>query len=595
MPDDVRSLYRRWRSRTFSELIGQEHVSQTLLNALETGRVAHAYLFSGPRGSGKTSTARILAKAVNCLNNGGKGEPCDTCEMCRAISEGRALDLIEIDAASNRGIDEIRDLRDKVHFAPTTARYKVYILDEAHMLTNEAFNALLKTLEEPPPHVIFALVTTESHKIPPTIVSRCQRFDFHRATTRDLLAKLNRICQEEHIKVEPAALSIIARTATGSYRDAESLLDQLASFTGDDGISVTYLQHVLGLAPLDAAGKLVGCIANHDVTGGIQLLSSILQGGADIRQFGRDVIDYLRNMLLIKTNNEALLDITDEAIAGMKAQAKALAVPELVRIIKLFSDPDVSSGLRASIQPQLPLELAFIEACSSPAEAVAPPPAHAPITHSQPAAPASVSRADPPAAHTAPPTRPAAGAPAPTMTSAPARPAPTTTSAPARPAPAPTTSSAPARPTSVRPVTTTARPQTKMAVTAPPGSPLAAVQENWPAILDSVKSASRSVEAFLKECRPVEADGENIELAFNYPFHRDSVDNPKNRALVEDAMSAVLVHTVHVRCTLAAKDTQSAGAAHVLKDKTASSPEDAVVKMAEQVFDAKVIGVEKLS
>lgn len=605
MPDDVRSLYRRWRSRTFSELIGQEHVSRTLLNALESGRVAHAYLFAGPRGSGKTSTARILAKAVNCLTNGGKGEPCNECEMCVAINEGRALDLIEIDAASNRGIDEIRDLRDKVRFSPTEARYKVYILDEAHMLTNEAFNALLKTLEEPPPHVIFALVTTEAHKIPLTILSRCQRFDLHRASNKDIIAKLNRICDEDHIKIEPAALAIIARTATGSYRDAESLLDQLASFTGDEGITVTYLQQVMGLAPLDATSKLVSHIAKRDVAAGIQFLTEVMQGGADLRQFSRDFVDYLRDLMLVKTNNEAMIDAAPETIAEMRTQTRVLSVGDLVRLIKLFTDPDVASGLRASAQPQLPLELAFLEACgegaptSERAAPVAPPVRPALTSPAASHAPAQSPSAPPTHATTtqsAPPTH--------TTPSVPAHAAPPLV----RQTPPPPVQTQPQQANAPHQAASTPRPPAQAVVSAPPGTALAQVQENWPSVLEAVKAVSRSVEAFLKECRPTAADADSVTLSFKYPFHKDSVDNVKNRAMVEETLSKILTHPVHIQCTLLPKDGPAAATAPVVykeshvaappvafKDSTAPSGEDAVVKSAMAAFGGKVVNIEKTS
>jgi DNA polymerase III subunit gamma/tau len=606
MPDEVRSLYRRYRSRTFAELIGQEHVSQTLLNALESGRIAHAYLFAGPRGSGKTSAARILAKAVNCLTTGGRGEPCNTCEMCVAINEGRALDLIEIDAASNRGIDEIRDLRDKVHFSPTQARYKVYILDEAHMLTNEAFNALLKTLEEPPAHVIFALVTTEAHKIPPTILSRVQRFDFHRASARDLVAKLNHICQEEHIVAEPAALALIARTATGSYRDAESLLDQLSSFTGDQGLTLTYVQQVLGLAPLDATSKLIKCVAALDATAGLRLANEIIEGGADLRQFSRALVDYLRGLILIKSGNEAILDTTPDALETMRAETRSLTMAELVRLIKLFGDPEVTSQLRSSAQPQLSLELAIVEACgsseaaqkpgSAPAVVAPAPPAvpgpapeHPPATPALQAPAATSSAGIPPAASAhapaAQPAHPAAASSTPLRTTAAAyapapRPAsPYAAGTPARPYPA--------APPVARPPAAAPRPPVQMLVTAPAGTPLYAVQDKWAAILDAVKASSRSVEAFLKECKPVEADEDAVVLGFRYPFHKDSVDNPKNRALVEECFSRVLTHAVRIRCILTPKTERGGGPV------AEPAVKDGVVKAAEEMFKATVLTVEK--
>lgn len=591
MPDEVRSLYRRYRSRTFAELIGQEHVSHTLLNALESGRIAHAYLFAGPRGSGKTSTARILAKAVNCLTTGGRGEPCNTCEMCVAINEGRALDLIEIDAASNRGIDEIRDLRDKVHFSPTQARYKVYILDEAHMLTNEAFNALLKTLEEPPAHVIFALVTTEAHKIPPTILSRVQRFDFHRASAKDIVSKLNHICQEEHIVAEPAALALIARSATGSYRDAESLLDQLSSFTGDQGLTLGYVQQVLGLAPLDATSKLVNCLARHDAAAGLRLLSEIIEGGADIRQFSRSLVDYLRGLMLIKSGNEAILDTTPDALEAMRAETRSLSMADLVRLIRLFGDPDVTSQRNASAQPQLPLELAIVEACGSGEQALRP--ASAPATASPalavppaatPARPVT-SQGSMPASATAHTSSPHTTPPVASSSVPPLRTAPAASAAAPRPAPPPAASWQ-ARQSAARPAAAP-RPPVQMPVTAPAGTPLYAVQDNWAAILDAVKASSRSVEAFLKECKPVEADAEMIVLGFHYPFHKDSVDNPKNRALVEECFGRVLAHPVHVRCTLTPKTAPGGGPA------AAPAVKDGVVKAAEEMFKATVLTVQK--
>jgi DNA polymerase-3 subunit gamma/tau len=323
-------LYRKWRSQRFDQVLGQEHVTQTLLHALESERVAHAYLFTGPRGTGKTSTARILAKAVNCQRNG-HGEPCNECEICRSINEGRALDLIEIDAASNRGIDEIRDLREKVAFSPTQARYKVYIVDEVHMLTNEAFNALLKTLEEPPPHVIFVLATTEPHRLPATILSRCQRFDFHRASLSQIQSKLTKICQEEGIHIEPAALDLIARSATGSFRDAESLLDQLAAY-GDSQITLAYVRAILGASSTQAVGELVGYLTGRQIAEGLKLIDRVVGEGADLRQFTRDLVDYLRGLLLIKAGTPQLLEVTAETLEEMQAQAKALSLGDLVRL-----------------------------------------------------------------------------------------------------------------------------------------------------------------------------------------------------------------------------------------------------------------------
>ena len=309
-------FYRKWRPQTLAEVVGQEPITQTLRNALSSGRISHAYLFCGPRGTGKTSTARILAKAVNCLTNG-KGEPCNTCAMCQAITEGQALDVIEIDAASNTGIDDIRSLREKVNYAPNQARYKVYIIDEVHMLSNSASNALLKTLEEPPPHVIFILATTEAHKILPTIMSRCQRFDFRRLAQADVIANLTRICQTEGIQIETEAMRLIARSATGSMRDAVNLLEQLMTYYGSE-IGLHQVQATLGITGDWRAKELVKHIINNDISAGMATINSVNSDGLDLRQFNRELVEYLHALLLIKTGASEAVDFTAEDIAELK-------------------------------------------------------------------------------------------------------------------------------------------------------------------------------------------------------------------------------------------------------------------------------------
>ncbi len=379
----AQALYRRWRSQTFDEVVGQEHVTRTLRNALRDGRLAHAYLFAGPRGTGKTSTARILAKAVNCLAEPDE-RPCNRCAICQAITEGRLLDLIEIDAASNTSVDDVRELRDKVGFRPNEARMKFYIIDEVHMLSNSAFNALLKTLEEPPPHVIFVLCTTEPHRIPATVLSRCQRFDFHRLSVADIAAHLARIVSAEGFEAEPEALDLIARTATGSMRDAVSLLDQLLAY-GEKRITVALVRSVLGTISEQVVGEWIAALVRQDLSAGLALLNRLVMDGVELRELARQTLAYLRGVLLIKASglgatgglaiagsDSPTLDVDAETLEQMRAIAREFSMPRLIQAIRLFGQ--AAADLRMGAQSQLPLELAFVEAAlpaSEPAEGAA--------------------------------------------------------------------------------------------------------------------------------------------------------------------------------------------------------------------------------
>ena len=312
-------FYRKWRPQTLAEVVGQEHVTRTLLNALAGKRVSHAYLFCGPRGTGKTSTGRILAKAVNCIKpaTGGTGEPCNECSMCKAISEGRALDVIEIDAASHTGVDDVRDLIERVAYATAEARYKVYIIDEVHMLSNSASNALLKTLEEPPPHVIFILATTETHKVLPTIVSRCQRFDFHRLSQHDTEDKLSRITQAEGITISPEALRLVAKSARGGLRDAENMLEQIYTYYGAD-VSLAQVQEMLGMVGDERARELVKHILQKDIGSGLRCINRAAEDGIDLRQIGREIVSYLRELLLLRNGMDKDSSLTTEEMTELK-------------------------------------------------------------------------------------------------------------------------------------------------------------------------------------------------------------------------------------------------------------------------------------
>ena len=362
------ALYRKWRSQTFDEVVGQEHVTRTLRNALRDDRVAHAYLFSGPRGTGKTSTARILAKALNCSAPEAE-RPCNQCPTCVAITEGRMLDLIEIDAASNNSVDDVRELRDKVGFRPSEGRYKIYIIDEVHMLSGSAFNALLKTLEEPPPFARFILATTEPHKIPATVLSRCQRFDFRRIPTPEIAQHLQHVATEEGFQAEPDALLAIARSAQGCMRDAVSLLDQMLSF-GTDSVTTEQVQQVLGAVNDQAVLDLVSAIATRDVSSGLAQIHRLVTDGASLPEFCQQVVEQLRAVMVLQmTNNAALLDeLPADTVKQLQVQAKQLDQPTTLYAIKRFSA--AITDLKGGFQPQLPLEMALIEVVQG--EAVSP-------------------------------------------------------------------------------------------------------------------------------------------------------------------------------------------------------------------------------
>jgi len=371
-------LYRKWRPQKLTDVVGQESVTQTLQRAVATDRISHAYLLCGPRGTGKTSTARILAKAVNCKSPI-DGEPDNECHACVSISEGRALDLIEIDAASNRGIDDIRSLSDKINFAPNEFRYKVYIIDEVHMLTEQAFNALLKTLEEPPDHAIFILATTEAHKVPLTIISRCQRYDFRRIPLSAMSQKLAELCGAEGVEATEEALEILAKSATGSLRDAENLLEQAVVSYGSP-LQGDQIREMLGLGGDAEALKLARHVVAKTVGEGLSTITEVSNSGADLRQLQRGVTEFLRSVMLIKSGSTDELGYSEEVTTQLRAAASGSELTHLLRAIKAFSSAD----MRHDSSSPLPLELALVESSLAP-EPVS---QQAPARQTQAAAPA---------------------------------------------------------------------------------------------------------------------------------------------------------------------------------------------------------------
>jgi len=358
------ALYRKYRPKEWDEVMGQDHIVTTLKNAIAADRVAHAYLFAGSRGTGKTTLARLLAKAVNCLNPDPRKRPDNECESCKAVNENRFLDLIEIDAASNTSVDDVRDLRDKINFSPSQGKYKIYIIDEVHMLSTAAFNALLKTLEEPPPHAIFVLATTEIHKIPATVLSRCQRHEFRRVPVDEIVANLKKIAKAEKIQADDDALIQIARQSAGGMRDAISLLDQLSS-TGDK-ITLALAQNVLGTATSQTVLDILSSISDHDPAHGLESIHKALDAGADPRSLARQIVEYLRGLMLIQMGNVNQVEATADVKKQMQSHAKSFTTSDVLRMMKAFNSAAVD--LRGGWQPSLSLELAFAEVLDAPNE-----------------------------------------------------------------------------------------------------------------------------------------------------------------------------------------------------------------------------------
>ena len=506
-PAPHQALYRRWRAQTFAQIVGQTAVVQTLRNAVRSGRVAHAILFVGPRGTGKTSLARILAKAINCTNLQ-DGDPCDACPSCDAIREGRALDLVEIDAASNRGIDAIRELRERINYAPTDLRRKVYILDEAHQITKDAWNALLKSLEEPPDFVVFMFASTHPQDFPPAVLSRLQRFDVRRLTTDEIEGKLTRILESDGRAADPAAIHLIARLAAGGMRDAESMLDQLLA-AGGERLDEATVRDLLGLATADAIDGYLAALVDGDVAAGVRILDSLEDRGRDLRAFLDQVVDAVRS---------GLLGGTPGASAG---PAGAHAVTDLVRIARRLGaiDPNRAGigGLR------LQMELALFPDESTPSRSVAAPPrvALTPVAPTPPAATPPSPAATPPRATPTP--RGSASAAAKTP--------------PTEPSAALTTKPVVAEPGTARPVD----------LGAPPGSDLATLRQRWPEVVTRV-SQHPPTKPLIAVCRPISVEDGIVTLGFpeDQGFLRAVAE--RRRTVLEEGIAAVLGHPIGVRC-----------------------------------------------
>jgi DNA polymerase-3 subunit gamma/tau len=534
----TQALYRRWRSQDFDELVGQGHVTQTLRNALRDDRVAHAYLFAGPRGTGKTSTARILAKALNCTAPQDK-RPCNECPTCVAINEGRMIDLIEIDAASNNSVDDVRELREKVGFRPSEGRYKIYIVDEVHMLSGPAFNALLKTLEEPPPHARFILATTEPHKIPATVLSRCQRFDFRRIPASEIAGHLRHIVGEEGFQAEEEALMAIARSSQGCMRDAISLLDQMLSF-GTQTVTLAQVQDALGAVSSQTVSEFVDALAGRDAPAALKLIRRLVLDGSSLTEFTGQVVEHLRGVMVLQMTQEAglLSELPGDTVRSMQSQAQRMNLAATLFAVKRFGE--AVTQLKGSGQPQLPLELALIEAIQG-ALIVAPPTGAPPVVVAAPA-------------------QPAVAAPPPKAT-------------PDKPTPQPTPQPAP------------------QSAAPPPLDHAAAqkLQKQWKHFTAHVREQhGMQVWGALNSVRDMTVSADTVALAFgNNTFSRDIIARPDIHGKVAAMLSDFLGRPVQLECQTGEK----AHLSHIVNPgpKTGDQEGDPLVDYAVNTLGARVV------
>ena len=505
-------LYRKWRPQSFAEVAGQDPVTRTLRNAVASSKVAHAYMLCGPRGTGKTSLGRLIAKAVNC-ETPAEGDPCGSCQSCCAFASGNTIDLIEMDAASNRGIDEIRKLRDRVGLAPMGGQFKVYLIDEVHMLTPEAYNALLKTLEEPPPHIIFVLATTEAHKVPSTIVSRCQKFNLRRIPLPAVTERLRLIGQSEKISLEDEALGEIARAAGGSLRDAINMLEQVSAQCGSSP-ELEQVRDALGLSVDKRSGELAQLILASDLNGGLRLISTVRDDGVEMRQFSKQLVIFLRDLLLVKAGGAANLESTGEQVDEMKRIASEIDAKTIVGALRIFGKLDFRNDPLSS----LPLELALVDYLSGDQNA-----ANSSIqeaTTIKPTIRPAKSSLEPVAKENTPPRQ-------------------TTSKVSKKEVNLPKQeSSLDTNPTTTSPV---------VSIKAEAGALLG------PDFLEQLRSALRDVNkpisAFLNgSCEVKAAENNEITLGFYFPFHEGKISEDTNRSVVEEAASGLLGRSVTIRC-----------------------------------------------
>ncbi len=562
-----RVLARKWRPNVFQDVVGQDHIVQTLQNAIRTERVVQAYLFCGPRGTGKTTMARVLAKAFNC-EKGPTPEPCGTCGYCAAIANNRSMDVLEIDGASNRGIDEIRQLREEAGFAATKGKRKVYIIDEVHMLTAEAFNALLKTLEEPPRHVVFVLATTEPHRMPETILSRCQRYNFRRISTDAIVGQLRKIMDAEKIAAEDEALFLLGRKADGALRDAENLLDQAIAFS-DGSISAEAVRELLGVIPADLYFELTQAILDSDGAAALRAVERVLDGGGDAGEFTQGLLEHVRRLLVTRVSDGLSVDGLYAADQPRYRETAARFQEEdLLRMLQAVTDLEAQLG-RVS-NPRLWLELTVMKlVLMAPSQAVHEVMARLDrlegMLRTGKAAPSEKQRPDPPAAARREPV-------------APARPHP------AGPSASSVVASEKSPPEVDAPEVLAAPPPTEPEPSRGVGLTIDAVRQKWPELVEEVRTRNLGLGTFLAEGMPAALEDLRLDLVFkaDKAFHAEQVR--RNREFLEGVTADVLGVSLRIRCEF----EQDEGGGATRKDEGAAS--DKRVQMAIDIFDGEVVG-----
>jgi len=514
--DSYKVLAIRWRPQTFEDVVGQSHVTATLVSAIRSGRVGHAYLFSGPRGVGKTTTARLLAKALNCPNVK-DAVPCNKCDVCNEIKAGVSLDVIEIDGASNRGIDEIRNLRENVKYAAAGGKFKIYVVDEVHMLTDAAFNALLKTLEEPPPHVKFVLATTSPLKVPETILSRCQRFEFVRIPTKDVFATLKRISAADKLDVSDEVLMLLSRRANGSLRDAESMLDQLAS-AGLASADEAQVARLMGLSGADTFFAIIEAVRSKNASVALKELGELFDKGANLDEFTDGLMNHLRNLLLLKINPElvSLVDASSGHVKRYEEQAKQFAEADLLRLINIASR--ASQVVRKSILPRLHLEMAVVEM------------AYLDSTMELSELLERLERLE----------SGLPGAPAGRSSESAARPSRATESSEQAEPPRVTEPSRPRE--SSRPAEPARAADEPKAPSGPPLPGLAEVRKSWKEIRARIEARKKGLGVWLSECTVHSMSGAKVVLAFpeEKDFQLKLADTKANKKIIEDEVHEVM-------------------------------------------------------